>query len=80
LEAIEHHIVLFLQNLIQTIGWAGIVVAMAVESACVPLPLLGWLVGCCRMYHWFSVHLLDWCQRRASVAGEIRQVCACPQA
>jgi membrane protein DedA with SNARE-associated domain len=50
LEAIEHQIVLFLQNLIQTIGWAGIVVAMAVESACVLLPsevtmpLAGWML------------------------------------
>jgi len=50
LEAIEHQIVLFLQNLIQTIGWAGIVLAMAIESACVPLPseitmpLAGWML------------------------------------
>lgn len=50
LEAIEHQIVLFLENLIQTIGWAGIVVAMAIESACVLLPsevtmpLAGWML------------------------------------
>jgi membrane protein DedA with SNARE-associated domain len=50
LEAIEHQIVLLLQNLIQAIGWAGIVLAMAVESACVPLPsevtmpLAGWIL------------------------------------
>lgn len=50
MEAIEHQIVLFLQNLIQTIGWAGIVLAMAIESACVPLPseitmpLAGWML------------------------------------
>jgi len=50
LEAIEHQIVLFLQNLIQTVGWAGIVIAMAIESACVPLPsevtmpLSGWML------------------------------------
>lgn len=48
--AIEEQIVLFLQNLIQTIGWAGIVLAMAVESACVLLPsevtmpLAGWML------------------------------------
>lgn len=48
--AIEHQIVLFLQNLIQAIGWAGIVVAMALESACVLLPsevtmpLAGWML------------------------------------
>jgi membrane protein DedA with SNARE-associated domain len=50
LEAIEHQVVLFLQNLIQTVGWAGIVLAMAIESACVPLPsevtmpLAGWML------------------------------------
>lgn len=47
---IEEQIVLFLQNLIQAIGWAGIVLAMAVESACVLLPsevtmpLAGWML------------------------------------
>jgi membrane protein DedA with SNARE-associated domain len=50
LEAIEHQIVLFLQNLIQAVGWAGIVLAMAIESACIPLPsevtmpLAGWML------------------------------------
>jgi membrane protein DedA with SNARE-associated domain len=50
LAAIEEQIVLFLQHLIQTIGWAGIVLAMAVESACVLLPsevtmpLAGWML------------------------------------
>lgn len=50
MEAFEHQVVLFLQNLIQTIGWAGIVLAMALESACVLLPsevtmpLAGWML------------------------------------
>jgi len=50
LEAFEQQVVLFLQNLIQTIGWAGIVLAMALESACVLLPsevtmpLAGWML------------------------------------
>jgi membrane protein DedA with SNARE-associated domain len=50
LEAFEHQVVLFVQNLIQTVGWAGIVVAMAIESACIPLPsevtmpLAGWML------------------------------------
>jgi membrane protein DedA with SNARE-associated domain len=50
LEAIEHQIVLFLQSLIQAVGWAGIVLAMAIESACIPLPsevtmpLAGWML------------------------------------
>ncbi len=48
--AIEEQIVLFLQNLLQSIGWGGIVLAMAIESACVPLPsemtmpLAGWML------------------------------------
>lgn len=47
---IEEQIVLFLENLLQSIGWAGIVVAMAIESACIPLPsevtmpLAGWML------------------------------------
>ncbi len=50
MHAIEEQIVLFLQNLFQTIGWAGVVVAMAIESACIPLPsevvmpLAGWML------------------------------------
>jgi membrane protein DedA with SNARE-associated domain len=50
LQALEHQVVLFLQNLIQAVGWAGIVLAMAIESACVPLPsevtmpLAGWML------------------------------------
>lgn len=50
MEALEHQVVLFLQNLIQSVGWAGIVLAMAIESACIPLPsevtmpLAGWML------------------------------------
>jgi len=50
LVAIEEQIVLLLENLLQSIGWAGIVVAMAIESACIPLPsevtmpLAGWML------------------------------------
>lgn len=48
--AIEEQVVLFLENLLQSIGWAGIVLAMAIESACIPLPsevtmpLAGWML------------------------------------
>jgi len=47
---IEQQIVLLLQNVFNTIGWAGVVAAMAIESACIPLPsevtmpLAGWLL------------------------------------
>jgi len=49
-EAIEEQIVLFLQNLFTTIGWTGVITAMAIESACIPLPsevtmpLAGWML------------------------------------
>src|SRR5207237_145300 len=48
--AIEHAIVEFLANLFRSIGWPGVVVAMAIESACIPLPsevtlpLAGWML------------------------------------
>jgi len=50
LEAFEHQVVIFLQNLFTTIGWGGVVAAMAIESACIPLPsevtmpLAGWML------------------------------------
>lgn len=50
MHAIEEQIVLFLQELFQTIGWTGVVIAMAIESACIPLPseivmpLAGWML------------------------------------
>jgi membrane protein DedA with SNARE-associated domain len=50
LQGIEEQIVLFLQNLFQTMGWPGVVIAMTIESACIPLPsevtmpLAGWML------------------------------------
>jgi len=50
MQAIEHAIVEFLSNLFTTMGWPGVVIAMAIESACIPLPsevtlpLAGWLL------------------------------------
>ena len=50
MQAIEEQIVLFLQNLFQTMGWPGVVIAMTIESACIPLPsevtmpLAGWML------------------------------------
>jgi membrane protein DedA with SNARE-associated domain len=50
LEAIEGQIVLFLQNLFTAIGWPGVILAMTVESALIPLPsevtmpLAGWML------------------------------------
>jgi membrane protein DedA with SNARE-associated domain len=50
MEAIEHQIVLFLENLFNAVGWMGVVIAMTIESACIPLPsevtmpLAGWML------------------------------------
>ncbi len=50
MEAIEHQIVAFLQTLFNTVGWPGVVIAMTIESACIPLPsevtmpLAGWML------------------------------------
>lgn len=49
-EFIAQHIVPFLQNLFNTIGWPGVVFIMALESANIPIPseitmpLAGWLL------------------------------------
>jgi membrane protein DedA with SNARE-associated domain len=49
-EALEHELVAFLTNLLQTIDWLGVVVIMALESANIPIPsevtmpLAGWML------------------------------------
>jgi membrane protein DedA with SNARE-associated domain len=49
-EALEHQLVEFLTNLFQTIGWFGVVIIMALESANIPIPsevtmpLSGWML------------------------------------
>jgi membrane protein DedA with SNARE-associated domain len=50
MEALEHQLIEFLQHLLQTIGWFGVVVIMALESANIPIPsevtmpLAGWML------------------------------------
>jgi len=50
LEALEHQLVEFLTNVLQSIGWLGVVVIMALESANIPIPsevtmpLAGWML------------------------------------
>lgn len=51
MEAMEHELVAFLQTLFTTIGWGGVVVIMALESANIPIPsevtmpLAGWFLA-----------------------------------
>jgi membrane protein DedA with SNARE-associated domain len=63
-EALEHQLVDFLMNLFQNIGWFGVVVIMALESANIPIPsevtmpLAGWmLVQAKAMSAWQAVML-----------------------
>jgi membrane protein DedA with SNARE-associated domain len=50
LQAIEHQIVQFLTQVLQTIGWPGVVAIMTLESANIPIPsevtmpLAGWML------------------------------------
>ena len=50
MQGIEQQVVAFLTNLLQSIGWPGVVVIMALESANIPIPsevtmpLAGWML------------------------------------
>lgn len=50
MEALEHQLIAFLTELLQTINWFGVVVIMALESANIPIPsevtmpLSGWML------------------------------------
>lgn len=58
MHAIESGTITLAQHLFNTVGWLGIVLAMAIESACVPLPsevimpLAGWLLVADRHLGW----------------------------
>jgi membrane protein DedA with SNARE-associated domain len=51
MEALEHQLVAFLQQLFEAINWGGVVVIMALESANIPIPsevtmpLAGWFLA-----------------------------------
>ncbi|MFL5761220.1 MAG: DedA family protein [Thermomicrobiales bacterium] len=50
IHTLETNAIDFVQNLFDALGWLGIVIAMTIESACIPLPseiimpLAGWLI------------------------------------
>jgi membrane protein DedA with SNARE-associated domain len=52
-----------MRSLFDTVGWAGVVIAMAIESACIPLPseivmpLAGWMIVSDRGLGWQGVLL-----------------------
>lgn len=50
MHAVETHLIDFIRSLFDAMGWFGVVLAMAIESACIPLPseiimpLAGWML------------------------------------
>ena len=61
MHGIENAAINFVQSLFNTLSWFGIVIAMAIESACIPLPseivmpLAGWLLVAQRHLGWFGI-------------------------
>ncbi len=50
IESIEHGLLAFIEGMYNAVGWPGVIVMMAIESACIPLPselimpLSGWML------------------------------------
>lgn len=50
MEQIEREILVFIENAYNVLGWPGVIIMMAIESACIPLPseiimpLSGWML------------------------------------
>ncbi len=63
MHAIESASIDFVRSLFDSVGWFGVVVAMAIESACIPLPsevimpLAGWLIVANRDLGWWGILL-----------------------
>ncbi|MEA2527744.1 MAG: hypothetical protein QOF73_4971 [Thermomicrobiales bacterium] len=61
MHGIESHLIDFVRSLFDTVGWFGVVVAMAIESACIPLPseiimpLSGWLLVSEKHLGWWGI-------------------------
>lgn len=63
IHTIESNAIEFVEQLFDTLGWFGVVVAMTIESACIPLPseiimpLAGWLIVDKRDLGWWGIML-----------------------
>jgi membrane protein DedA with SNARE-associated domain len=73
----EQSILNFISNVYQTLGWPGVVLMMAIESACIPLPseiimpLAGWmLIQSPGLSPWFIV-LAGFCGAIGNVIGSL---------
>jgi len=59
LHAFEQSVIHFVQGLYDAVGWLGVVIAMTIESACIPLPsevimpLAGWFLVEARGLPWY---------------------------
>lgn len=75
MHAIETTSIDFIRSLFDAVGWAGIVIAMTIESACIPLPseiimpLAGWLLVSERNFGWSGVVLASFLGAVGNVIG-----------
>lgn len=75
MHGIETHLIEFVRSLFDTVGWFGVVVAMTMESACIPLPseiimpLAGWLLVDERGLGWPGILLASFWGATGNVIG-----------
>lgn len=75
MHSIETWSIDFIRSLFDAVSWFGIIVAMTIESACIPLPsevimpLAGWLLVSDHGYGWWGVVLASFCGAVGNVIG-----------
>ncbi|MGI8474905.1 MAG: DedA family protein [Thermomicrobiales bacterium] len=75
MHGIENAAIDFIRSLFDSVGWAGVVVAMAIESACIPLPseiimpLAGWLLVAEKHRGWSGILLASFYCGLGNVIG-----------
>ncbi|MBM4405983.1 MAG: DedA family protein [Chloroflexi bacterium] len=77
LDRIEHSLLDFIQNVYDTLGWPGVILLMAIESACIPLPselimpLAGWFLGSDKGYGLAWVFFLGFLGALGNLLGSL---------
>ena len=75
MHGLENAAIDFIRSLFDSVGWAGVVVAMAIESACIPLPseiimpLAGWLLVAEKHRGWSGILLASFYGGLGNVIG-----------
>src|SRR3954468_3937417 len=75
MHGVESSIIDYIQRLFDAVGWLGIVIAMAIESACIPLPseiimpLAGWLIVDKRDLGWSGILFASFCGAVGNLIG-----------